>query len=211
MDEQAVNMVNELIAKARVAQKQFESFSQEKTDEAVRAIGKVVYDRAEELAKMACEESGMGVYADKVAKCHGKSKCIWNSLKGNPKFSLSILKGKKSVGIIGEDKQTGIIRVAKAKGVVGSVTPVTNPVVTPMCNAMFALKGQNAIIVAPHPRAQKTNKYVIDLFRAELKKLGLPEDLVQTVEQCSMDATTALMHGVDVVVATGGGAMVKSA
>lgn len=95
MDEQAVNMVNELIAKARVAQKQFESFSQEKTDEAVRAIGKVVYDRAEELAKMACEESGMGVYADKVAKCHGKSKCIWNSLKG-----------KKSVGIIGEDKQT---------------------------------------------------------------------------------------------------------
>ena len=149
MDEQAVNMVNELIAKARVAQKQFESFSQEKTDEAVRAIGKVVYDRAEELAKMACEESGMGVYADKVAKCHGKSKCIWNSLKG-----------KKSVGIIGEDKQTGIIRVAKAKGVVGSVTPVTNPVVTPMCNAMFALKGQNAIIVAPHPRAQKTNKSV---------------------------------------------------
>ena len=133
MDEQAVNMVNELIAKARVAQKQFESFSQEKTDEAVRAIGKVVYDRAEELAKLACEESGMGVYADKVAKCHGKSKCIWNSLKG-----------KKSVGIIGEDKQTGIIRVAKAKGVVGSVTPVTNPVVTPMCNAMFALKGQNA-------------------------------------------------------------------
>ena len=108
MDEQAVNMVNELIAKARVAQKQFESFSQEKTDEAVRAIGKVVYDRAEELAKLACEESGMGVYADKVAKCHGKSKCIWNSLKG-----------KKSVGIIGEDKQTGIIRVAKAKGVVG--------------------------------------------------------------------------------------------
>ena len=83
-----------------------------------------------------------------------------------------------------------------------AVTPVTNPVVTPMCNAMFALKGQNAIIVAPHPRAQKTNKYVIDLFRAELKKLGLPEDLVQTAEQCSMDATTALMHGVDVVAAT---------
>ena len=169
MDEQAVNMVNELIAKARVAQKQFESFSQEKPDAAVRAIGKVVYDRAEELAKMACEESGMGVYADKVAKCHGKSKCIWNSLKG-----------KKSVGIIGEDKQTGIIRVAKAKGVVGSVTPVTNPVVTPMCNAMIALKGQNAIIVAPHRKAQKTNKYVIDLFRAELKKLGR-EDIIVIV------------------------------
>ena len=147
MDEQVVTMINEMVAKARAAQKEFESFSQEKTDEVVRAIGKVVYDRAEELARMACEESGMGVYADKVAKCHGKSKCIWNSLKG-----------KKSVGIIGEDKEIGIIRVAKAKGVVGSVTPVTNPVVTPMCNAMFALKGQTAIIVAPQPRTQNVNK-----------------------------------------------------
>lgn len=155
-------------------------------------IGKVVYDRAEELARMACEESGMGVYADKVAKCHGKSKCIWNSLKG-----------KKSVGIIGEDKEIGIIRVAKAKGVVGSVTPVTNPVVTPMCNAMFALKGQNAIIVAPHPRTQNVNKYVVDLFRAELAKLGAPVDLIQTVEKSSIDATNALMQSVDVVVATG--------
>ena len=200
MDEQAVNMINEMVAKARVAQKEFESFSQEKTDEVVRAIGKLVYDRAEELARMACEESRMGVYEDKVAKCHGKSKCIWNSLKG-----------KKSVGIISEDKETGIIRVAKAKGVVGSVTPVTNPVVTPMCNAMFALKGQNAIIIAPHPRTQNVNKYVVDLFRAELAKLGAPVDLIQTVEKSSIDATNALMQSVDVVVATGGAGMVKSA
>lgn len=200
MDEQVVTMINEMVAKARAAQKEFESFSQEKTDEVVRAIGKVVYDRAEELARMACEESGMGVYADKVAKCHGKSKCIWNSLKG-----------KKSVGIIGEDKEIGIIRVAKAKGVVGSVTPVTNPVVTPMCNAMFALKGQNAIIVAPHPRTQNVNKYVVDLFRAELAKLGAPVDLIQTVEKSSIDATNALMQSVDVVVATGGAGMVRSA
>lgn len=193
-------LIKELVERAKKAQREFESFSQEQTDEIVRAIGKVVYDRAEELARMTVDESKMGVYEDKVAKCHGKSKCIWNSLKG-----------KKSIGIIDENKQTGIIKVAKAKGVIGAVTPVTNPVVTPMCNAMCALKGQNAIIVAPHPRAEKVNKYVVDLFRAELKRLGAPVDLIQTIEKSSIDATTELMKSVDVVVATGGGGMVKAA
>jgi len=200
MGQELGKQVEELVARARKAQKEFEAFSQEQVDAAVRAIGKVVYDRAEELARMAVDESKMGVYEDKVAKCHGKAKCIWNSLKG-----------KKSVGIIGEDREKGIIRVAKAKGVVASVTPVTNPVVTPMCNAMFALKGQNAVIVAPHPRTEHVNLYVVGLFRQELKKLGLPEDLVQTIEHSSIEATNALMHSVDVVVATGGAGMVKSA
>lgn len=80
---------------------------------------------------------------------------------------------QKSVGIIEENKETGIIKVAKAKGVVGAVTPVTNPVVTPMCNIMFAIKGQNAIIIAPHPRAEHVNKYVVDLFREILKNTTL--------------------------------------
>ncbi len=193
--------VAEIFEKARIAQAEYEkSASQEQVDAAVKAIGKVVYDRAEELAKMAVEESGMGVYEDKVAKCKGKSKCIWNSLKG-----------KKSYGIIDEDKETGIIKVAKPKGVVGAVTPVTNPVVTPMCNAMFALKGKNAIVIAPHPRTSNLNKYVVDLFRAELKKSGLPEDLVQTIENPTLDMTQEVMKTADVVVATGGSGMVKSA
>ena len=193
--------VAEIFEKARIAQAEYEkNASQEQVDAAVKAIGQVVYNRAEELAKMAVEESGMGVYEDKVAKCKGKSKCIWNSLKG-----------KKSYGIIDENKETGIIKVAKPKGVVGAVTPVTNPVVTPMCNAMFALKGKNAIVVAPHPRTSNLNKYVVDLFRAELKKLGLPEDLVQTIENPSLDMTQEVMKTADVVVATGGAGMVKSA
>ncbi|WP_066648705.1 aldehyde dehydrogenase family protein [Christensenella timonensis] len=193
--------VAEIFEKARIAQAEYEkNASQEQVDAAVKAIGQVVYDRAEELAKMAVEESGMGVYEDKVAKCKGKSKCIWNSLKG-----------KKSYGIIDENKETGIIKVAKPKGVVGAVTPVTNPVVTPMCNAMFALKGKNAIVIAPHPRTSNLNKYVVDLFRAELKKLGLPEDLVQTIENPSLDMTQEVMKTADVVVATGGAGMVKSA
>ena len=196
----AEELINSLVEKAHKAQQEFESFSQEQTDAIVKEIGKVVYDRAEELARMTVDETQMGVYADKVAKCHGKSKCIWNSLKN-----------KKSVGIIEENKETGIIKVAKAKGVVGAVTPVTNPVVTPMCNIMFAIKGQNAIIIAPHPRAEHVNKYVIDLFREILKKHNAPVDLIQTIEKSSIDATNELMKKVDVVVATGGGGMVKAA
>ena len=196
----AEELINSLVEKAHKAQQEFESFSQEQTDAIVKEIGKVVYDRAEELAKMTVDETQMGVYADKVAQCHGTSKCIWNSLRG-----------KKSVGIIDEDKETGIIKVAKAKGVVGAVTPVTNPVVTPMCNIMFAIKGQNAIIIAPHPRAEHVNKYVVDLFREILKKHNAPVDLIQTIEKSSIDATNELMKKVDVVVATGGGGMVKAA
>ena len=196
----AEELINSLVEKARKAQQEFESFSQEQTDAIVKEIGKVVYDRAEELARMTVDETKMGVYEDKVAKCHGKSKCIWNSLKG-----------KKSVGIIEENKETGIIKVAKAKGVIGAVTPVTNPVVTPMCNIMFAIKGQNAIIIAPHPRAEHVNKYVVDLFREILKKHNAPVDLIQTIEKSSIDATNELMKKVDVVVATGGGGMVKAA
>lgn len=193
--------VAEMFERARVAQAEYEkNADQQKVDAAVRAIGKVVYDRAEELAKMAVEESGMGNYEDKLAKCLGKSRVIWNSLKG-----------KKSYGIIDEDKQTGIIKVAKPKGVVGAVMPVTNPVVTPMCNAMFALKGKNAIVIAPHPRTSNLNKYVVDLFRKELASLGLPEDLVQTIENPTLDMTQEVMKSADVVVATGGGAMVKAA
>lgn len=193
--------MGQMFDRARVAQREFEhTADQALVDAAVRALGKVVYDRAEELARMAVDESGMGVYQDKVAKCRGKSKTIWNSLKG-----------KRSVGVIDVDEAAGITKVAKPKGVVGAVTPVTNPVVTPMCNSMFALKGKNAIIITPHPRAAKVNKYVVDLFRRELKKLGLPEDLVQTVESPSLELTEQVMQNADVVIATGGAAMVKAA
>lgn len=200
--EQPVNeMIEEIIVKAKAAQKEFEAnFTQEQVDEVVRAIGKLVYDNAEELAKMAVSESKMGVYEDKVAKNRSKAKLIWNSLKN-----------KKSIGVIEENKETGIIKVAKAKGIVAAVIPATNPVVTPMCNAMFALKGQNAIIVSPSRRVDKMSRYIVDLFRRELKKLGAPVDLIQIIDKTSGEATTTLMQKVDVVVATGGSSMVKAA
>jgi succinate-semialdehyde dehydrogenase len=195
-----LGLVDLMLVKARKAQVDFEKFSQEEIDKVVKAIAKVVFDNAKDLARMAVDETRMGNYEDKLKKKAGKARILWHSLKG-----------KKSVGIIGYDQTSGIALVAKPMGVVGAVTPCTNPVVTPMCNAMFALKGRNAIIIAPHPRAKKCGKYVVDLFNAALAKLGAPAGLIQIIEEPSIELTNELMRKVDVVVATGGMAMVKSA
>jgi len=192
--------IKELVARGRVAQAQFESFSQEQVDAIVRDIAKYVYDNAEMLSRMAVDETGIGRYEDKVLKKKGKARTIWNSLKG-----------KKSRGIIDEDPASNLIYVAKPMGVVGAVTPITNPVVTPMCNGMFALKTGNAVIFAPHPKAQKCSEHVTDAFMQIVKAHGGPDDLIQVVRNGSIAKTQQLMETVDVVVATGGGAMVKSA
>src|SRR5215475_431485 len=138
------NQIQELVSRARAAQAVFEAFSQEQVDAIVKGIGKYVYDNAEPLARMAVDETGIGVYEDKVLKNKGKARVIWNNLKD-----------KKSRGIIGEDPEANMVFVAKPMGVVGAVTPITNPIVTPMCNAMFAIKTGNAVIFAPHPKAEK--------------------------------------------------------
>src|SRR6266480_4883855 len=145
--------VQQLVVKARVAQAVFETFSQEQVDAIVKGIGKYVYDNADMLARMAVDETGIGVYEDKILKNKGKARVIWNNLKG-----------KKSRGIIGEDAETNMVFVAKPMGVVGAVTPVTNPIVTPMCNAMFALKTGNAVIFAPHPKAERCTAQLTDAF-----------------------------------------------
>ena len=192
--------VKQLVAKAKVAQAAFESFSQEQVDAIVKGIGKYVYDNAEPLARMAVDETGIGVYEDKILKNKGKARVIWNNLKG-----------KKSRGIIDEDAETNMVFVAKPMGVVGAVTPVTNPIVTPMCNAMFALKTGNAVIFAPHPKAEKCTTLLTSEFMKIVKANGGPDNLVQSITKGSIDTTQELMKAVDVVVATGGGAMVKSA
>lgn len=193
-------MINEMILKGRMAQKEFESFNQEQVDAIVREIGKVVYDNAEMLARMAVDETGMGVYEHKVAKNKGKSKIIWHDLKD-----------KKSVDEISRDLDKNIIEIAKPIGVVGAVTPTTNPIVTPMCNAMFALKGRNAIVVAPHPRAKECSSKTVHLINERIEKLGAPKNLIQIIEEPSIDKTNELMKSADVVVATGGMGMVKAA
>lgn len=193
-------MINDMMKNAREAQSAFESFSQQRVDVIVREIAKVVYDHAELLARMAVDETRMGVYEHKVAKNKGKAKVIWNDLKN-----------KKSVGVISHDQTTNIVEIAKPIGVVGAVTPTTNPIVTPMCNAMFALKGRNAIIIAPHPRAKKCSAYTVALINERIKKLGAPDNLIQIISDPSVESTNELMKAVDVVVATGGMGMVKAA
>ena len=192
--------INDLVAKARVAQAEYESFTQKQVDAVVRDIGKFVYDNAEPLAKMAVEETEMGSYEDKILKNKGKARVIWNNLKN-----------KKSRGVIGEDTETNLVFVAKPMGVIAAVTPVTNPIVTPMCNGMFALKTGNAVIFASHPKAQKCAEYLTLEFMKIVKSHNGPDDLIQVVTNGSVEKTQQLMQSADVVVATGGGAMVKSA
>jgi succinate-semialdehyde dehydrogenase len=196
----ANSQVEDLVAKAHVAQAKFEQFSQEQVDAIVKGIGKYVYDNAEMLARLAVDETGIGVYEDKVLKNKSKARVIWNNLKG-----------KKSRGIIGEDSENNMVFVAKPMGVVAAVTPITNPIVTPMCNAMFALKTGNAVIFAPHPKAEKAAALLTDEFMKVVKSHGGPDNLIQTIKNGSIETTQELMEAADVVVATGGGAMVKAA
>ena len=192
--------IKELVKSARTAQKKYELFNQNKVDAIVRDIGKFVYDNAEPLAKMAVDETEMGSFEDKILKNKSKARVIWNNLKD-----------KKSRGVIGEDSESNLVYVAKPMGVVAAVTPVTNPIVTPMCNGMFALKTGNAVIFAAHPKAQKCAEFLTQEFMKIVKSHDGPDNLIQVVTKGSVEKTQELMQSVDVVVATGGGAMVKSA
>lgn len=195
-----VEQIDALVARSREAQKVIETYSQEKIDAIVKMFAKVIFDNAEMFAKMAVEETRMGVYENKVAKNLGKSRIIWNHLKG-----------KKSRGIINYLEEEGLVEVAKPMGVVCAATPCTNPIVTPMCNAMFAVKGGNTIIIAPHPRAVKCTAKIKELYDAELTKMGVPTDIFLILDIESVDDTVNLMQRADVVLATGGAGMVKSA
>lgn len=198
--ENTQQTLQDMMQKARTAQAAFASFDQAQVDAIVRAMAKVVYDDAEELAKMAIDETRMGIYEDKVAKNKGKSKVIWNDLKD-----------KKSIGVLRHLKEEGIVEVAKPIGVVGAVAPTTNPTVTAMSNAMFALKGGNAIIIAPHPRAKNVSKVTVDRMKEAIKPLGAPENLIQIISEPSIELTNQLMQAADIVIATGGAGMVKAA
>ncbi len=192
--------IKELVVKSGKALKKIESFDQKAIDRIVREIAKYVFDNAEELAKMAVAETGMGAVEYKTAKNLGKAKILWYSLKG-----------KKSIGTIKEDEETGIIEIAKPVGVVGAIQPTTNPQVTAMANAMAAVKGRNSIIIAPHPRAEKTTKFLVDRWNEAIKKHGAPDNLIQYVDGASVKRTNLLMENVDVIVATGGPGMVRAA
>ncbi len=188
------------LQRSREAQRLFEKMSQEQVDQTVSAIADTVARHAEYLAVMAVEETGMGNVPDKVAKNRQKAAIIADSLKG-----------KRSRGIIERDPDTGITKVAKPMGVVAAITPCTNPIVTPMSNAMFALKGGNSIIITPHHKAIGCSTKTVELINARLSELGMPEHLVQILDVQSRENTRNLIAAADVVIATGGMGMVHAA
>lgn len=191
--------IKDLVERSRKAQEEFQFASQELVDKISRSICKVIYDHAEELAKMAVTETKLGNVADKTAKNKTKALLIWNSIKD-----------KKTVGVINTDLE-GIVELAKPVGVVASICPTTNAIVTPLSNTAFALKTRNSIIFSPHPSAKNCAIYCANLFRNILKENGVNPDLVLTITVPSLEKTNELMASCDVVVATGGMGMVKSA
>ena len=189
-----------LVDAARAAQKEFEKMSQEQVDAAAKAIGKAIYDHAEELAKMAVGETRMGRVDSKIAKCKNKSKSTWWRMKD-----------QKSRGIIERDEVNGIMKVAKPIGVVGCVTATTNPVINPMHNSMCALKCGNAVIICPHPRAKGVGVRAVELMNEALDKLGMPKNLIQIIKEPTMELSAGLMKTVDLCICTGGPGLVKVA
>ena len=193
MDE--TQRVAVLVERARAAMVDFKNVDQARADEAVRALAWSLYkpEHARELAAMAVEDTGLGNVADKIIKNQRKT---FGTLRD--------LLRAKTVGIIEQDAALGLVKYAKPVGVVAAVTPSTNPAATPVNKAMMALKGRNAVIVAPSPAGLATTTRTVDLMRAELAKIGLPEDLVQVLPSPVNKAlTNALMQACDLVVVTG--------
>lgn len=197
------HVVAELIERARVAQREFEAYTQEQVDEVVTGAAWACYKpaNAEALARMAVETTGMGRVEDKVAKNRRKTM-----------GTLRDLLGARSVGVIGEDRERGITEIAKPVGVVAAVVGSTNPSATPVNKTMMALKGRNAIIIAPSPKGLATCEATVRLIHRELGKLGAPRDLVQHLPgPISKDTTRELMRRCDLVVATGSQSNVRAA
>ena len=203
MDRSPIEIeIQELVERGRKAQQSIRQYSQEQIDEVCLAIGWEVYndENIEILARMAVEETGMGNVPDKIAKHKGKVLGV-----------LKDVKGAASVGLIEYDEEKGISKYAKPVGVVGALTPVTNPTATPASNAVSILKGRNAVIFAPHPKSQHASAKAVEMMREGLKKVGAPQDLIQFMNEPSIEKTGELMKQVDLVLATGGSAMVKAA
>lgn len=196
------SLIDELVAKARAAQEPIEFWPQDRVDEMVEAVGWQLYQRehAEACARLAVQETGMGVYEDKVLKHQKKTL-----------GTLRDLHGLKTTGVIEEDPRRGLMKLAKPAGIIGVLSPVTNASSTLAVNGLPMLKTRNAVIFAPHPKAKATADLTCSYMRAGLAQVGAPVDLVQNIAEPTVELSQELMKKVDLVVATGGSAMVKVA
>lgn len=191
----ARDIAADLMRRARAAQEAFAEADQARTDEAVRAIAWSLYkpEHAKALAELAVKDTGLGNVPDKIIK---KQRKTFGTLRD--------LLRAKTVGEIERDDKRGIVKFAKPVGVVGAITPSTNPGATPVNKAMMAIKGRNAVIIAPSPLGYRTTEMVVNYMREALAQIGLPKDLIQILPNpVTKETTQALMEAVDLVFVTG--------
>ena len=188
------------LARVRAAQKTFSTFTQEQVDRIFLAAATAANRARLPLAKMAVEETGMGVAEDKVIKNHFASEYIYNAYKD-----------VKTCGVIEENKVYGTKRIAEPIGVIAAVIPTTNPTSTAIFKALVCLKTRNGIIISPHPRAKKSTIAAAKIVLEAAVAAGAPEGIISWIDVPSLELTNMLMQEADCILATGGPGMVKAA
>jgi acetaldehyde dehydrogenase/alcohol dehydrogenase len=191
-----------LVERVKAAQQKYASFSQKQVDHIFRCAALAAADARIPLAKMAVDESGMGVIEDKVIKNHFASEYIYNSYKN-----------EKTCGILSEDEEAGTITIAEPMGVICGLVPTTNPTSTAIFKTLISLKTRNGIIISPHPRARKCTCLAARLVLEAAVAAGAPEDIIGWLEEPSIELTNQLMHhpAIRLILATGGPGMVQAA
>ena len=196
----SVESLEETLARVKEAQKKFATYTQEQVDKIFLAAAIAANQARIPLAKMAVEETGMGVVEDKVIKNNYAAEYIYNAYKNT-----------KTCGVIEEDKAYGIKKIAEPIGVIAAVIPTTNPTSTAIFKCLIALKTRNAIIISPHPRAKLSTIAAAKLVLEAAVEAGAPEEIISWVDIPSLDMTNLLMKEADIILATGGPGMVKAA
>ena len=196
----SVEKLQETILKVKKAQEEFSKFSQEKVDEIFKAAAIAANSARIPLAKMAVEETGMGIVEDKVIKNHYAAEYIYNKYRN-----------EKTCGVVEEDTSYGIRKVLEPIGIIGAVIPTTNPTSTAIFKTLICLKTRNGIIISPHPRAKKSTIEAAKVVLEAAVKAGAPENIIAWIDVPSLELTNTLMQSVDTILATGGPGMVKAA
>ena len=188
------------IKQIKAAQKTYSTYTQEQVDKIFKAVATVANENRINFAKMAFEETGMGVMEDKVIKNHFASEYIYNAYKDT-----------KTVGIVEEDKSYGYARVADPIGIIAAIIPTTNPTSTVIFKVLLALKTRNGIIISPHPRAKKCTIETAKILLKAAVEAGAPEDIIGWIDEPSVVLSGIVMKDCNIILATGGPAMVKAA
>ena len=196
----SVETLAKTLEKVKNAQKEFSKYSQEQVDKIFQAAAIAANEARIPLAKMAVEETGMGIVEDKVIKNHYAAEYIYNKYKN-----------EKTCGVIYQDDSYGIKKIAEPVGIVAAVIPTTNPTSTAIFKTLIALKTRNGIIISPHPRAKKSTIEAAKTVLEAAVKAGAPEGIIAWIDVPSLELTNMLMQSADIILATGGPGMVKSA